>query len=46
MSVSCAVQHPGNNKTAEQITHDKLEESKILTENLTTQHLNIGFLPI
>jgi hypothetical protein len=31
-----AVQHAGNNKTAEQITHDKLEESKILTENLVT----------
>jgi hypothetical protein len=30
------VQHAGNNKTAEQITHDKLEESKILTENLVT----------
>jgi hypothetical protein len=33
---NCAVQHAGNNKTAEQITHDKLEGSKILTENLVT----------
>ena len=33
---NCAVQHAGNTKAAEQITHDKLEESKILTENLVT----------